>query len=554
MKKYLSAILALSLCLGLAVTAAAAPAATVQILTEAVYDDVGQFSDGLIGARTVLERYEEGHVKTSEVAYLDDNGKIAFTLHAGWGDEDSYDIPIYPNNFHEGYMTDYVDWLVSIVVDKTGKPPAWMDGSIFTKEGEDLGRYGFREGYAVGFTSIRKADGTITYEFLTIGDTNGKPRPFTFVSEGLIPASKGDETSSSDADGYHETRASGYGYCDVNGNWVIAPTFEDTQPFDDGRAFAKSGGKWGVIDKTGTFVIPPQFENFYVSDAYEWQMFCDGLALVQKDGKWGYINAQGDTVIPFIYDEIPIAFLNGYAVFKQDGKSGYIDKTGNVAIPAQYDDANWFNADGIALVGKNGVYSLIDTSGKSVSGETWEFDSTLMHAFAVSHGVFAYQKGDKYGIAKINTPTAGNPTPPTTAKPTSSHVLVNGTQTSFDAYNIADNNYFKLRDLAYVLSGTPKQFEVGYDGATKAITLTSGQSYTAVGGEMESSGAGNMAAIPTRSKIYFDGAEISLTAYNIDGYNYFKLRDIGQAFDFGVDWDGARNTIVIDTGKGYTPD
>ena len=40
----------------------------------------------------------------------------------------------------------------------------------------------------------------------------------------------------------------------------------------------------------------------------------------------------------------------------------------------------------------------------------------------------------------------------------------------------------------------------------------------------------------------------------ISGNNYFKLRDIGQMFDFGVDWDSARNTIVIDTGKGYTPE
>jgi hypothetical protein len=143
---------------------------------------------------------------------------------------------------------------------------------------------------------------------------------------------------------------------------------------------------------------------------------------------------------------------------------------------------------------------------------------------------------------------------PLTSKPTASLVLVNGAQTSFDAYNIADNNYFKLRDLAFVLSGTPKQFEVGYDDATKAITLTSGQSYTAEGGEMEGSGAGNKAANPTSSKIYLDGAEISLTAYNIGGYNYFKLRDIGQAFDFGVDWDGANNTIAIDTSKGYTPE
>jgi Leucine-rich repeat (LRR) protein len=50
------------------------------------------------------------------------------------------------------------------------------------------------------------------------------------------------------------------------------------------------------------------------------------------------------------------------------------------------------------------------------------------------------------------------------------------------------------------------------------------------------------------------GKNIAFDAYNIGGNNYFKLRDIGAAFDFGVDWDGQRNTIVIDTGKGYTPE
>ena len=40
--------------------------------------------------------------------------------------------------------------------------------------------------------------------------------------------------------------------------------------------------------------------------------------------------------------------------------------------------------------------------------------------------------------------------------PTSSIVLVNGEAVSFQAYNIGDNNYFKLRDIAFVLSGTEK--------------------------------------------------------------------------------------------------
>ena len=138
------------------------------------------------------------------------------------------------------------------------------------------------------------------------------------------------------------------------------------------------------------------------------------------------------------------------------------------------------------------------------------------------------------------------------AIPTASTVLVNGEETAFDAYNINGNNFFKLRDLAYVLNGTEKQFEVGWDEENNAISLTSGEAYTEVGGEMEGKGDGNQIATPTTAKVYLDGDEINLTAYNIGGNNYFKLRDIGQTFDFGVTWDGEKNTIVIDTSVGYT--
>lgn len=138
------------------------------------------------------------------------------------------------------------------------------------------------------------------------------------------------------------------------------------------------------------------------------------------------------------------------------------------------------------------------------------------------------------------------------AAPTTSTVLVNGESKSFDAYNINNANFFRLRDLAYVLGGTEKQFEVSWDGDANCISLTSGQSYTAVGGEMTSQGGGAQTANPTTSRILKDGQEIVLTAYNINGANYFKLRDVGIAFNFGVDWDGETQTIAIDTSKGYT--
>ena len=49
---------------------------------------------------------------------------------------------------------------------------------------------------------------------------------------------------------------------------------------------------------------------------------------------------------------------------------------------------------------------------------------------------------------------------------------------------------------------------------------------------------------------YVDGAPVQLEAYNIGGYNYVKLRDIGQAVGFNVYWNG--QSVQIDSDAPYT--
>ena len=140
-----------------------------------------------------------------------------------------------------------------------------------------------------------------------------------------------------------------------------------------------------------------------------------------------------------------------------------------------------------------------------------------------------------------------------TASPTASIVLVDGDEVAFDAYNIDEFNYFKLRDLAYVLNKSAKQFEVGWDEANDTISLTSGLSYTVTGGEMTSKGSGIKNAKLSDSAIILDGNIVRFTAYNIENNNYFKLRDIGEAFNFGVGYDEFNDMIVINSEVDYTP-
>ena len=161
-------------------------------------------------------------------------------------------------------------------------------------------------------------------------------------------------------------------------------------------------------------------------------------------------------------------------------------------------------------------------------------------------------------VAAAPAPAAPLPAPRTifqTARPTSATVLINGEEAAFDAYNIEGNNYFKMCDLAFVLSGTDKQFNVGWEideKGTSLVTLTSGEAYDIVGGEMEpSTTAGSITVTTGAYGIYLDGEWEAFTAYLIGGNNYFKLRDIMEALDVYVGWDGASNTITLDTGMGY---
>jgi|GEM_PF-3591666 len=251
------------------------------------------------------------------------------------------------------------------------------------------------------------------------------------------------------------------------------------------------------------------------------------------------------------YDEARESFIKNFRPESSDyGKRYLLTQRGGYGSVSTGHNSDGTFAEGklTYLLGENLIVSISAANAES------ETDVTAFISAAISavDSVFGSYKADFDGY---DPPEPDEPqNPPLTANPTASTVLVNGKNVAFDAYNINGNNYFKLRDLAYILSGTEKQFDVGWDGANNAISLTSGQSYTVVGGEMQGKGAGAKTPAPTTSKIIKDGAEVSFTAYNIEGNNYFKLRDIGAAFNFGVTWDGAKNTIVIDTSIGYTPE
>jgi|GEM_PF-2516856 len=116
------------------------------------------------------------------------------------------------------------------------------------------------------------------------------------------------------------------------------------------------------------------------------------------------------------------------------------------------------------------------------------------------------------------------------------------------AYHIDGHNFFRLRDIAYLLNDTESRFDVSWGGENNVVLITTGYAYTAVGSYMEWIGGGFVhEAIPTEATILIDGEEVNLTAYHIDGNNFFMLRELGDLLGFVVDWDAEMDTILIFT-------
>ena len=64
--------------------------------------------------------------------------------------------------------------------------------------------------------------------------------------------------------------------------------------------------------------------------------------------------------------------------------------------------------------------------------------------------------------------------------------------------------------------------------------------------------AASVIASPSTHHVTVDGVPVSVEAYNIDGNNYFQLRDLARLVGFNVTWDNATRTVEIDTDADYS--
>ncbi|CAZ96238.1 WG repeat-containing protein [Zobellia galactanivorans] len=147
-----------------------------------------------------------------------------------------------------------------------------------------------------------------------------------------------------------------FGFIDKTGAYVIEPQFDKADSFSDGRAAALQDDKWGYIDISGKFVIQPEYDRV--------KMFNSGLALVLKDDQWRYIDTSGKE-LKTPASEKYYDFEEGVALFRSGEKIGLLGTDGQLILEPTYDAIKKFR-NGHAKVSKGELWGMINTSGKVV--------------------------------------------------------------------------------------------------------------------------------------------------------------------------------------------
>jgi len=279
-----------------------------QIIIDLVFEGVSSFSEGL--ARIFVG---------DKVGFIDTNGNIKIQPKFNSASE-----------FSEGLA-------YAAMCDKYG----YIDTSgNFVIEPQFHSCFHFENGYALVMQEI-VSTGCFIDKFGAI-KLNGRNFLVSKFREGLINCSDNGD----------------WGFIDINGNFIIPPTYKYTKEFSEGKAAVspkKINGKpnrkelYAFINKNNEIIIPPLFAGADIR-------FSNNMCAVWDKG-FGYIDNAGKLVIPcdFYLGE---HFSEGLAVVKPKGKGkgyGYIDNTGTMKINPTFTLAESFK-NGLALVTTGNKY------------------------------------------------------------------------------------------------------------------------------------------------------------------------------------------------------
>ncbi len=130
--------------------------------------------------------------------------------------------------------------------------------------------------------------------------------------------------------------------------------------------------------------------------------------------------------------------------------------------------------------------------------------------------------------------------------PSDRGIYINDTKVEISGVKYQGFNYFRLRDIAYAIKDTPSKFEVGYNKDIKSVVINSKTEYTGDKIQPEKLGE-NLKTVEIPIEINKTLSHIEVV--NVDGYNYFRLRDLAVIVGFEIKYNPENKKVEIITEK-----
>lgn len=134
------------------------------------------------------------------------------------------------------------------------------------------------------------------------------------------------------------------------------------------------------------------------------------------------------------------------------------------------------------------------------------------------------------------------------AKPTTQTFVVNNRVVDCVAYNIGGYNYFKLRDVVKSLSDTGDRINVRYDKDARVVEVVPGEAYVS---SLAEEGITKAVEVPDaqvvmgHAKVKINGVVREVESCNISGYNFLKIRSLGEVLSKEVGYDNVKRAVHI---------
>ena len=132
---------------------------------------------------------------------------------------------------------------------------------------------------------------------------------------------------------------------------------------------AKFGGKWGVLDKNGTQILPFQYDSILIGE--------DGLISAEQGESYSYFDANGTQVLAGFRNPGPVD-RNGYRTVQgPNGRTGLIDGQSRQILPFAFGYISVFDDQQHYVVHYKGRAVVIDLKGKPLFPQTFFYVAKL---------------------------------------------------------------------------------------------------------------------------------------------------------------------------------